>query len=341
MICISWKNDVPALVECSELYLQECQMKVDLTLLLCSQQWQRWEGRKKWTLECNQPFTLGEGKLSCPSGFRILPTPSQKLSWSLLSPLPGYLWLSLILISPAQCWGWLSWPALAYNWGDGWTSLMGSPTSDVSIKPVYWLGVLHCTIAGVLRNSWSQSPVLWMPSSQKLREETKLWAMSPSPGASCAGQGSKHFSKISAWSPAPGKAQEGQDYKNALKKIHNIKSLVWLSWFLVALSVPTSFYLSSLKPRIQTESLSNRHRNEDHRNDQVGSELWFINCLWGMRLTQCSVSACGKHSDEPPGASFKSVSCQESCRKTAFCPRPCPSLGEGHQHQQWWIKVCL
>lgn len=80
-----------------------------------------------------------------------------------------------------------------------------------------------------------------------------------------------------------------------------------MSGFLEALSVPTSFYLSSLKPMIQTESLSNRHRNEDHRNDQVGSELWFINCLWGMRLTQCSVSACCKHSDEPPGASFKSV----------------------------------
>lgn len=285
---------------------------------------------KKWTLQCNQPFTLGEGKLSCPSGFRILPTPSRKLSWSLLSPLPGYLWLSLILISPAQCWGWLSWPALAYNWGDGWTSLMGSPTSDVSIKPVYWLGVLHCTIAGVLRNSWSQSPVLWMPSSQKLREETKLWAMSPSPGASCAGQGSKHFSKISAWSPAPGKAQEGQDYKNALKKIHNIKSLVWLSWFLVALSVPTSFYLSSLKPRIQTESLSNRHRNEDHRNDQVGSELWFINCLWGMRLTQCSVSACGKHSDEPPGASFKSV--------TAAARSPAERQPSVQGHALPWVK---
>lgn len=131
--------------------------------------------------------------------------------------------------------------------------------------------------------------------------------MCPSPGASCAGPGSKHFSKISAWSTAPGKAQEGQDYKNVFKKIHNIKSLVWLSGFLEALSVPTSFYLSSLKPMIQTESLSNRHRNEDHRNDQVGSELRFINCLWGMRRRQCSVSACGKHSDEPPGASFKSV----------------------------------
>lgn len=60
--------------------------------------------------------------------------------------------------------------------------------------------------------------------------------------------------------------------KTAYQKLQNIirHSLLWLSGLMETLSVPTSFNLASPQMKIHMGNLSNRHRDQEHKDVMEG-----------------------------------------------------------------------